>query len=89
LKSRQYNTGRFPAPAICTRAARLNYPRFTARAPATAFCIPIKSEFHDILFPELAAKVQFDLFAEANRGDQASRRPGNTIRKVYLCRAMT
>ena len=69
--------------------ARLNYPRFTARAPATAFCIPIKSEFHDILFPELAAKVQFDLFAEANRGDQASRRPGNTIRKVYLCRAMT
>jgi predicted GNAT family N-acyltransferase len=69
--------------------ARLNYPRFTARSPATAFCIPIKSEFHDILFPELAAKVQFDLFAEANRGDQASRRPGNTIRKVYLCRAMT
>jgi len=69
--------------------ARLNYPRFTARSPAKAFCIPIKSEFHDILFPELATKVQFDLFTESNRGDQASRRPGNTIRKVYLCRAMT
>ena len=71
--------------------ARLNYPRFTARPPATAFCIPIQSEFHEILFPELAAKVQFELFAEAdlNRGDQASRHPGNTIRKVYLCRAMT
>jgi ribosomal protein S18 acetylase RimI-like enzyme len=71
--------------------ARLSYPRFTARSPATAFCIPIQSEFHDILFQELAAKVQFDLFAEAglNRGDQASRRPGNTIRKVYLCQAMT
>lgn len=69
--------------------ARLNYPRFTARSPARAFCIPIRSEFHDVLFPELATKVQFDLFAEGNRGDQASRRPGNTIRKVYLCRAMT
>jgi ribosomal protein S18 acetylase RimI-like enzyme len=71
--------------------ARLNYPRFTARSPATAFCIPIQSEFHDILFPELAAKVLFDLFAEAglDRGDKATRRPGNTIRKVYLCRAMT
>jgi ribosomal protein S18 acetylase RimI-like enzyme len=71
--------------------ARLNYPRFTARSPATVFCVPIQSEFHDILFPELAAKVQFDLFAEAglDRGDKARRRPGNTIRKVYLCRAMT
>jgi ribosomal protein S18 acetylase RimI-like enzyme len=69
--------------------ARLNYPRFTARSPARAFYVPIKSEFHDILFPELATKVQFDLFAESNRGDQARRRPGNTIRKVYLCRAMT
>ena len=69
--------------------ARLNYPRFTARSPARAFCIPIRSEFHDVLFPDLATKVQFDLFAEGNRGDQASRRPGNTIRKVYLCRAMT
>jgi hypothetical protein len=71
--------------------ARLNYPRFTARSPASAFCIPVQSEFHDILFPELAAKVQFDLFTEAgvDRGDKATRRPGNTIRKVYLCRAMT
>jgi len=74
--------------------ARLNYPRFTARSPATAFCIPIQSEFHDILFPELAVKVpkpQLDLFAEQSldHEDQAIRRPGNTIRKVYLCRAMT
>ena len=71
--------------------ARLNYPRFTARSLATAFCIPIRSEFHDILFPELAVKVQLDLFAEPSldHGDKAIRRPGNTIRKVYLCRAMT
>jgi hypothetical protein len=74
--------------------ARKNYPRFTARAPATAFCIPIQSEFHDILFPELAVRVpkrQGDLFAEPrlDQADEAIRRPGNTIRKVYLCRAMT
>ena len=76
--------------------ARVNYPRFTARSPATAFCIPIQSEFHDILFPELAVKVpkpQLDLFAEPSleHGDQAIRRTsGNTIRKVhYLCRAPT
>jgi hypothetical protein len=72
--------------------ARTNYPRFIARSPAGAFCIPIRGEFHDILFPELTAKVprpQLDLFAESNPspGDPAIRRPGNTIRKVYLCRA--
>jgi hypothetical protein len=26
LKSRQYNTGRFPAPAICTRAIESVWP---------------------------------------------------------------
>ena len=74
--------------------ARLNYPRFSARSPATAFCIPIQSEFHNILFPELAIRVpmpQPDLFGEPglDHADQAIRRPGNTIKKVYLCRAMT
>lgn len=74
--------------------ARLNYPRFAARPPATAFCVPIQSEFHDILFPELAVKVpkaQLDLFAQPGLSEagQAIRRPGNTIRKVYLCRAST
>jgi GNAT superfamily N-acetyltransferase len=74
--------------------ARVNYPRFIARSPAAAYYVPIRSEFHDILFPELANKIpkpQLDLFVDQslNHGDQASRRPGNTIRKVYLCRAMT
>ena len=64
---------------------RRNYPRFVARPPVTTFCIPIQSEFHDILFPELAInipKAQGDLF-----GRTTLRRPGNTIRKVYLCRS--
>jgi ribosomal protein S18 acetylase RimI-like enzyme len=74
--------------------ARMNYPRFAARTPAMTFCVPIQSEFHDILFPELAVKVpkpQGDLFAQPGLSEagQAIRRPGNTIRKVYLCRAAT
>lgn len=74
--------------------ARTNYPRFAARTPAKTFCIPIRSAYHDILFPELAIKVpkrQPDLFGESSldQADQAIRRPGNTIRKVYLCRAVT
>jgi ribosomal protein S18 acetylase RimI-like enzyme len=73
---------------------RTNYPRFAARPPAIAFCVPIKGEFHDILFPELANKVpkpQLDLFAQSglSGAGQAVRLPGNTIRKVYLCRAQT
>ena len=73
--------------------ARTNYPRFAAREPAAAFCIPIQSEFHDTLFLELAEKVprpQGDLFGQhgLSQAGRAIRLPGNTIRKVYLCRAM-
>jgi hypothetical protein len=60
--------------------ARANYPRFVGRAPAEAFYVPIRGEYHDILFPELAKKAQ---------EDKERRMPGNTIRKVYLCRAPT
>ena len=69
--------------------ARTNYPRFVARPPATIFCVPIQGEWHDVLFPELAIRLQGDLFgpASAAGAGSAERRPGNTIRKVYLCRA--
>jgi hypothetical protein len=71
--------------------ARTNYPRFVARPPASVFCVPIRGEYHDVLFPELAIRVQGDLFgvSAAQGANQAARRPGNTIRKVYLCRAPT
>jgi len=69
--------------------ARQNYPRFVGRPPANAFCVPIKGEYHNILFPELAARVQEDLFGGAATAGAATRTPGNTIRKVYLCRAPT
>jgi len=68
--------------------ARTNYPRFVGRPPADAFIVPIRSEYHDILFPELAKRIQEDLFGLHN-SSRERRTPGNTIRKVYLCRAPT
>jgi ribosomal protein S18 acetylase RimI-like enzyme len=68
--------------------ARRNYPRFVARPPAEAFCIPIQGRYHDTLFPELASPDQPDFFATAGSVGGA-RTPGNTIRKVYLCRAQS
>jgi ribosomal protein S18 acetylase RimI-like enzyme len=70
---------------------RTNYPRFVGRPPAEAFCVPIRGEYHDVLFPELATRIQGDLFGVAATygSNQAARTPGNTIRKVYLCRAPT
>lgn len=71
--------------------ARNNYPRFVARPPACAFCVPIKGEYHNMLFPELSTQLQGDLFHAAGLAvaGRAPRTPGNTIRKVYLCRAQT
>lgn len=63
--------------------ARRNYPRFATGDGVAAYAIPIQEDFHEILFPELVPpKPQMNLFA-----DTGSQRPGNTIRKVYLCRA--
>ncbi|HEY0028026.1 MAG TPA: GNAT family N-acetyltransferase [Allosphingosinicella sp.] len=60
-------------------AARLNYPRFVTGAGTDAYCVPIQENFHEALFPEL---TEWD-------ADSAGtpKTPGNTIRKVYLCRA--
>lgn len=68
--------------------ARTHYPRFVGRQPAEAFCVPIQGAYHNILFPELATRIQSDLFGSSALGGSA-RTPGNTIRKVYLCRAPT
>jgi ribosomal protein S18 acetylase RimI-like enzyme len=63
-----------------------HYPRFYAGSHVKAYGIPIKEDYHDTLFPELREARQsnlFDLFGISTD----SRRPGNTIRKVYICRA--
>ncbi len=65
---------------------RLNYPRFAIAPDTAAFGIPIKEGYHDILYPDLRQQNQLELFGAVGLGG-GPRRPGNTIRKVYLCRA--
>ena len=67
-------------------AARLNYPRFCSGPDVEAYGVPIREAFHEALFPELADRKQPDLFGYRGLGS-GPRTPGNTIRKVYLCRA--
>ena len=66
--------------------ARMHYPRFLMDDQVQGFGIPIKEEYHDVLYPDLWNPRQADLFGMAS-GAQKPARPGNTIRKVYLCRA--
>lgn len=66
--------------------ARENYPRFVASDSTLGFGIPIKEDYHDTLYPDLYRPIQEDLFGGASRAETITR-PGNTIRKVYLCRA--
>ena len=65
---------------------RKNYPRFVTSPDVRAFGVPIKESYHDTLFPDLKEVYQDDLFEQVGLGS-GPRRPGNTIRKVYLCRA--
>lgn len=69
-------------------AARQNYPRFLVTREVRGFGIPIKEAYHDTLYPDLWNPRQWDLFDGASRAETPSR-PGNTIRKVYLCRAQS
>ena len=74
---------------------RRKYPRFADRGAVKVFCVPIQGAFHRKLFPEIAFTVPLPLFpAEAFKpvlpmGTDVNRTPGNTIRKVYICRAQT
>ncbi|ANK84693.1 MULTISPECIES: GNAT family N-acetyltransferase [unclassified Rhizobium] len=74
-------------PAVTAyEAARKNYPRFLVTDEIRGFGIPIKEEYHDTLYPDLWNPRQSDLFNGTSTADRPAR-PGNTIRKVYLCRA--
>jgi ribosomal protein S18 acetylase RimI-like enzyme len=72
---------------------RTHYPRFHDGPSINKFCIPIQADYHRRLFPEIAFGRELPLFPTEtfgpilSRGE--SRMPGNTIRKVYLCRAKT
>lgn len=49
--------------------------------------MPIKEAYHDTLYPDLKSQREPDLFDALGLG--GPRQPGNTIRKVYLCRAQS
>lgn len=68
--------------------ARENYPRFVLHNNTLGFGIPIQEGYHDTLYPDLWKPTQPDLFGGASRAETITR-PGNTIRKVYLCRAQS
>jgi len=73
--------------------ARLHYPRFHDGTSVRKFCVPIQPGYHRKLFPEIAFGRELPLFPTEEFGPILSqgeeRTPGNTIRKVYLCRAKT
>lgn len=68
--------------------SRQNYPRFLVTEEVRGFGIPIKEAYHDTLYPDLWNPRQTDLFLGASPAEVPTR-PGNTIRKVYLCRAQS
>ncbi len=68
--------------------ARRNFPKFLLDERTRGFGIPIKEGYHDTLYPDLWRPRQPDFFVGASRAE-AINRPGNTIRKVYLCRAQS
>lgn len=83
-------------PSDVFQFARINYPQYWDGSGVKRFVVPIQSEFHRVLFPEIA-QLKDDLplfpadqFAALSRiQSKQSRTPGNAIRKVYVCRATT
>jgi hypothetical protein len=70
---------------------RGHYPRFCDGPGVRKFCVPIQPDYHRRLFPEIAFGTELPLFPSSTFSPMlahgSARTPGNTIRKVYLCRA--
>jgi ribosomal protein S18 acetylase RimI-like enzyme len=75
------------------RFDRQRYPAFVDGPAIAKYIVPIKHEFHIILFPEIAEAPELPLFPNqrflVSGGKSRDRTPGNTIRKVYVCRSPT
>jgi predicted GNAT family N-acyltransferase len=83
-----------PLPAISTDVLsfdRKHYPRFFDGSAVRKFCVPIQPDYHRRLFPEIAFGAELPLFPSTAFSPMlahgSARTPGNTIRKIYLCRA--
>jgi L-amino acid N-acyltransferase YncA len=72
---------------------RASYPRFYDGERVAKYCVPIQGDYHAKLFPEISFARPLPLFSGAGLPRERTatahreRTPGNTIRKVYLCRA--
>ena len=72
---------------------RASYPRFYDGERVAKYCVPIQGDYHAKLFPEISFAKPLPLFSGAGLPRERTatahkeRTPGNTIRKVYLCRA--
>lgn len=72
---------------------RACYPRFFDGERVSKYCVPIQGGYHAKLFPEISFRKPLPLFSgpglprERITIEHQRRTPGNTIRKVYLCRA--
>jgi ribosomal protein S18 acetylase RimI-like enzyme len=89
-------TGALPSVADRESALVLDfraYPRFYDGHRVRKYVIPIRPEFHIILFPEIAEAPELPLFPSepylVTARSAIDRTPGNTIRKVYICRSPT
>ena len=83
-----------PLPAVSADVFgfdRGHYPRFFDGPGVRKFCVPIQPDYHRRLFPEIAFGAELPLFPSSTFSPMlahgSARTPGNTIRKVYLCRA--
>jgi len=68
------------------------YPRFYDGPNVDKYIVPIRPEFHAVLFPEIAEFEPLPLFPDEHLLRARwynDRTPGNTIRKVYVCRSPT
>lgn len=71
------------------------YPRFYDGDRAAKYCVPIRGPYHEKLFPEISFRPHLPLFSGLDMPrtrtatQHQERMPGNTIRKVYLCRAQS
>jgi ribosomal protein S18 acetylase RimI-like enzyme len=92
-KAMLYSEIEFDEKASVLDLDRLVYPRIFDGPSVRKFIIPIRPNYHKILFPEIAYAAPLPLFGGTRREDLISsigrtdRTPGNTIRKVYLCRS--
>jgi ribosomal protein S18 acetylase RimI-like enzyme len=67
--------------------AREEYPRFCLQEPASLYAVPVQWRYHRQLFPEAARLTPLPLFEDRTLDDRSALgMPGNTIRKVYVCR---